>query len=42
MLVVLLILAVALDWGIAWKIIIGVCAVYILVMIAWEFWKNKK
>ena len=42
MLVLLLVMAQFSGWGMAWKVIIGACAVYELVLIALEFWKHRK
>lgn len=42
MLVLLWILAQLSNWGIAWKIIVGTCAVYDLILIAWKLWKYRK
>ena len=42
MLVLILVMAQFAGWGIAWKIIVGACAVYDLVLIALKFWEHRK
>lgn len=41
MLVILLLMAVAFNWGIAWKIIVGADAIYVLTLIVLKLWKNR-
>jgi len=42
MLVLLLIMAQLGNWGIAWKIIVGACAVYDLILIILKLCKHSK
>lgn len=42
MLALLWIMAQISGWGLAWKIIVGLCAIYDLALIMWKLWKHKK
>ncbi len=42
MLVLLLVMAQFGNWGIAWKIIVGTCAIYDLILIILKLYRHKK